>query len=91
MDALGKDFSRSAIRSAILRHVGARALKTLCPSEVARDLADDEAVWRALMPQIRAEAAALADEGRVVVTQKGAVVDARTARGPIRLSRAGDE
>lgn len=37
------------------------------------------------MDPVRAVAYALADAGRVEVTQKGEVVDGRTARGPIRL------
>jgi hypothetical protein len=40
------------------------------------------------MPAVREVAADLADAGEVVVTQKGRPVDARTARGPVRLGRA---
>ncbi|MEO0668925.1 MAG: DUF3253 domain-containing protein [Pseudomonadota bacterium] len=71
------------IRTAILSAVHTRGPdKTLCPSEVTRALSDD---WRALMPQVRAVAATLADAGHIVTTQKGRPIDARTARGPIRL------
>ena len=71
------------IRAAILTAVDQRGPgKTLCPSEVARALSDD---WRALMPVVRAVAAAMTDEGHIVTTQKGRSIDARTARGPIRL------
>lgn len=64
------------------------ANSTLCPSEVARAMApDDEAVWRALMPDVRRVAAALASRGVVRVTQAGRTVDAVTARGPIRVGR----
>jgi hypothetical protein len=38
------------------------------------------------MPSVRAAAAALADEGRIAVTQGGRKVDPRAARGPIRLA-----
>jgi hypothetical protein len=38
------------------------------------------------MPAIRATAAALAEEGRIAVTQGGRKVDPRAARGPIRLT-----
>jgi len=55
---------------------------SICPSEAARALSQD---WRPLMPRVRATAARLAAEGRLAVTQKGAPVDALTARGPIRL------
>jgi hypothetical protein len=37
------------------------------------------------MPQVRAIAATLAARGRIEVTQRGRVVDAGGARGPIRL------
>lgn len=56
--------------------------KTICPSEVARALGGD---WRAHMPFVREVAARLAAEGRIVVTQKGRVVEADRAVGPIRL------
>ncbi len=55
---------------------------TICPSEAARAAAED---WRALMPAVRARAAEMADRGVLEVTQRGEVVDARTARGPVRL------
>jgi hypothetical protein len=76
---------RDRIAGEILARTAARgADRTFCPSEVARALADD---WRPLMPDVRAVAAELADQGRVVVTQKGRPVDPRTARGPVRLGR----
>jgi hypothetical protein len=54
---------------------------SFCPSEAARALAPD---WRPLMPDVRRVAATLP----LVATQKGAAVDPRTARGPIRLRLA---
>ena len=60
--------------------------KTICPSEAARVLAAD---WRPLMDDVRATAAAMADDGRLEVTQRGEVVDVREARGPIRLRLPG--
>lgn len=59
--------------------------KTFCPSEAARALGDD---WRARMGDVRAVAARLVAEGRIVATQKGTPVDPVTARGPIRLGLA---
>jgi len=56
--------------------------RTICPSEAARALAED---WRPLMQPVRDAAARMADDGRLEVTQKGEVVDARAARGAIRL------
>ncbi|MEM9754712.1 MAG: DUF3253 domain-containing protein [Pseudomonadota bacterium] len=70
------------IAAALLALAEARgADRSFCPSEVARALAED---WRPLMPRIRQVAARLP----LRATQKGAPVDPRTARGPIRLSRA---
>ena len=61
--------------------------KTICPSEVARALAGDGRPFRDLMPHVREAAATLAERGEVVVTQRGEEVDARTARGPIRVGK----
>ncbi|WP_308916445.1 DUF3253 domain-containing protein [Jannaschia sp. LMIT008] len=67
--------------AAVLHALAAeRTGRTFCPSEAARRLAPDE--WRPLMDDVRRVAAA---EG-LRATQGGAVVDVRTARGPIRLS-----
>jgi hypothetical protein len=76
-----------AIRAAILQAVRRRGPgRSICPSEVARAFGGD---WRALMPAVRAAAAALQDEGRITVTQKGAPVRADAVRGPIRLALSG--
>ncbi|MFD7012707.1 DUF3253 domain-containing protein [Rhodococcus sp. JVH1] len=58
---------------------------SICPSDVARAVAPDD--WRPLMEPVREAAGRLADAGEVEVTQKGAVVDPRSARGPIRIRR----
>lgn len=47
---------------------------SICPSDVARALADDEPAWQALMPPIR-DAAALARSGCIVITQGNDPVD----------------
>jgi len=61
---------------------------TICPSEAARALAGDEdSAWRPLMPAVREAAARMAAQGRVQVTQRGQVVDVRTAKGPVRVRR----
>lgn len=60
------------------------ASKTICPSEVARALAPED--WRPLMPRVREVAARMAASGEVVITQKGAPVDALAVRGPIRIA-----
>ena len=77
------------IRAVIDRLLDARAEgTTICPSDAARALApDDEERWRGLMDDVRRVAFTLVDDGALEVTQKGEVVDGRTARGPIRLRR----
>lgn len=63
-----------------------RPLETLCPSEVARALAPQ--AWRPLMPQVRAVAVTMANEGRVEIRQGGRAVDPNgVLRGPIRIGR----
>ncbi len=63
--------------------------KTICPSEAAREVFGD-ARFRERMDEVRAVAFALTDRGTIAITQRGAVVDGRSARGPIRLRLAGD-
>jgi hypothetical protein len=41
--------------------------------------------WRPLMAPARAAARRLVELGRIVITQKGRIVDPATAKGPIRL------
>ncbi len=57
--------------------------KTICPSEIARAAWPEN--WRAHMHEVRACAYAMQDEGGIEITQGGAVVHGRTARGAIRL------
>lgn len=79
--------SAQEIEREIAAQVAARgAGKTICPSEVARAAAVE---WRAVMPLVRAVAGEMAARGVLEVTQKGAVVEATTARGPIRLGVPG--
>ncbi|MGR3540416.1 MAG: DUF3253 domain-containing protein [Hasllibacter sp.] len=73
------------VRAVLTALADERRGRSFCPSEAARRLAAD---WRPLMPAVRAEAAALAREGRLVATQGGAEVDAEAAKGPIRLASA---
>lgn len=80
----GREVTDGRIRAELLRLAVERGEKTFCPSEVARALAED---WRALMERVREVGAALVEEGRLRCTQRGVVVDARTAKGAIRFSR----
>lgn len=61
---------------------------SICPSDVARSLHAEEKDWRALMPVVREVARQMAADGRVVITQRGAILDPETSfKGPIRLQR----
>lgn len=61
---------------------------TICPSEAARAVGGDD--WRDLMDDARAAASRLVADGEVEITQRGAVVDLATARGPVRIRRRTD-
>ena len=72
------------VREEIMRIATQRGVcKTLCPSEVSRSLYS-AAEWRGRMERVRSVGRSLAAEGRIVVMQKGSVVDPERARGPIR-------
>jgi hypothetical protein len=83
--ALGDGPVDSRLRAAILalaRHRGPRS--SICPSDAARAIGGES--WRELSKQSRSIAFALARDGDVEITQRGAVVDPdRPARGPIRI------
>ena len=56
---------------------------SICPSEVARaSFAQD---WRENMESVRRAARRLVARGQVDILQKGRIVDADRARGPIRI------
>ncbi len=78
-----RDDARRAILELLDRRPPGR---TICPSEAARVLGGDDG-FRPYMDVVRDAAAELARERRIDVTQRGAVVDPATARGPIRLRR----
>lgn len=69
--------------------------KTICPSEMARALSDEEirstgaVSWKELMPAFRKEAFYLRDKGYLEILQKGKVLPNSQGpdqtKGPIRL------
>lgn len=72
------------IETAIFEKLSARdAGKSICPSEVAKDLQPEQ--WRRLMPRVRAIALGLMRQGRLTITKKGKVIDPGAFRGVIRL------
>ena len=81
-----KPMNEREIHEAILQLLARRRPgASICPSEVARGTGRDD--WRELMPAIRAAAAHLAQQGRLLVLQNGEVLpaDANAWVGPIRL------
>lgn len=54
--------------------------------QVARGLSPK--AWRDLMPAVRKIGAQLVQEGLILVTQRGTIVDLATARGPVRFGLA---
>jgi len=82
---------RSVIETTILALCAKRgAGKSICPSEVAREIAvGDDKAWRPLMQPVRETAVALARSGRVVILRKGRPQDPSVPiRGVIRLRQA---
>jgi hypothetical protein len=81
-----------ALEASIIHLLDGRARSaTICPSEAARAVAADQGLvdeqWRTLMEPARAAARRLVNQGQVVITQKGQVVDPSRAKGPIRIRR----
>lgn len=79
------------LEAAILDLLSARGRdKTICPSEAAKLVGgkDSRGDWESLMEPARAAARRLVAAGRIVITQKGQIVDPSTAKGPIRLRSA---
>jgi hypothetical protein len=82
--------SEERLEDAILRLLDERgAGKTICPSDVARDMGTPDG-WRELMEPVRAAARRLVGAGAVEITQRGEVVDVDGVRGPIRIRRRQD-
>lgn len=76
----------TAARETVLALLAQRAPgKTICPSEVARALADG-GDWRAAMPAVHDAVDALLGEGRVALSWKGQMLAARA--GPYRIRRS---
>ena len=70
---------------ASIRELLAGRAGTICPSEAARDVGEDD--WRDLMEPARRAARRMVAAGEVEITQGGRVVDPSTAKGPIRIRR----
>lgn len=77
-----------ALENTILRLLDGRPRgATICPSEAAREVFPE--TWREHMETTRMAARRLVADGKIVITQHGAVVDPSCAKGPIRLRKSG--
>jgi hypothetical protein len=63
------------------------ASTTICPSQAAKALVedDDEHRWRALLEPARRAARRLVHQGKINIMQGGKIVDKSRFKGPIRL------
>lgn len=78
---------KTIIQQAILDLARKRGkTKSFCPSEIARMLFPDD--WRPYMGLIREITQDLADQGIVLITQKGQTVHTKAIKGPIRIQLA---
>ena len=78
----------TSIEAEILRQTAARGPeKSICPSEVARALAQDgpPETWQRFLTAVRRAAIRLADAGRIDILRKGKPIDPAATRGVIRL------
>ena len=76
--------TEQAIEATLMQLVDARGPgKSICPSEVARQLAPG--AWQPLLGPVRRVAVALAKAGRIDILRKGKAVDPADMRGVIRL------
>lgn len=58
--------------------------KSICPSEVARQMFGDDD-WRSHMEDVRNAAFHLQDEGKIAILQKGEKRERHNSTGPIRI------
>lgn len=72
------------IESAIFDRLAAAGPgRSICPSEVARELEPEQ--WRRMLPRVRAVAIGLMRQGRLVIVKKGKPVNPEALKGVIRL------
>ena len=76
------------IEAEILAQTLARGFeKSICPSEVARGLAEE---WRPLMGVVRKAAVRMAQAGQIEILRKGKPIDPAETHGVIRLRAKAD-
>ncbi len=85
----GRELDRRLEETIVALLQGRPAGSSICPSEAARAIAENDG-WRALMEPARRAARRLAHQGAIEITQRGRVVDPCEFRGPIRLRLRSD-
>lgn len=74
------------LRTAILEFCRQRPDTSFCPSEVVRRMYPES--WREFLPDIRHKAFEMYQEGEILITQKGKLLDKEALPvGPIRISK----
>ncbi|MFP8487614.1 DUF3253 domain-containing protein [Gracilimonas sp. Q87] len=77
--------SEQEIRNRILTFTKKRgSKKSVCPSEVTRDLFSD--VWRDHLDEVKDVAGKMQNENMIRITQNGKDITIDKAKGPVRLS-----
>jgi len=76
------------IEAVILELLATRSGKaaSICPSEVARQVGEEES-WRELMEPVRQATRRLAHRGSVEVVQRSRVIEPGSFRGPVRIRK----
>ncbi|HIK54161.1 MAG TPA: DUF3253 domain-containing protein [Synechococcales cyanobacterium M55_K2018_004] len=83
---IAQNIDAQAIQRCILQKLKQRGTeKSICPSEVARELGGEQ--WRSLMPLVRQVGIELADAGRLVITQQGHPIHPHAIKGPVRFQQ----
>ncbi len=85
----GKEVDRRLEETIVALLNQRRAGASICPSEAARAIAENDG-WRTLMEPARRAARRLAHRGTIEITQRGRVTDPCEFRGPIRLRLTSD-
>lgn len=81
--------SNEALEETILRLASDRNGDSICPSEVARDIASKAGLdWKTLLLEVRAAAVRMAKTQRVVILRAGEPVDPDRFRGLYRIAAA---
>lgn len=80
------DQEKIEIEKIIIEFCSKRSPKSLCPSEIARELYGDE-IWKTKMEKVRQVSRKLHFEKKIKITQNSKNIKSLNFKGPIRLSK----